>query len=46
MGMKNEIQYTWESSLDALLLHFGKNIYHDPTAVIKELKQVNTVDEY
>ena len=27
-------------------MRFGKNIYHDPKATLKELKQVRTVSEY
>ena len=45
-GVNNHIQYTWESFLEALSLRFGQNIYYDPKAAIKDLKQVNSMAEY
>ena len=45
-GVNNNIDYTWESFLDALSVRFGQNIYYDPKAAIKDLKQVNSVAEY
>lgn len=44
--MNNEIPYNWETFLDALRLRFGENIFHDPKATIKELKQVHSMVEY
>ena len=32
--------------MDALNLRFGKSIFHEPKAAIKELRQVNSIDEY
>ena len=44
--VNNNIEYTWESFLEALSVQFGQNIYYDPKAAIKDLKQVNFVTEY
>ena len=44
--VNNQIMFTWESFLDALILRFGQNIYHDPKGALKELKQMNLVAEY
>ncbi|XP_016186033.1 uncharacterized protein LOC107627725 [Arachis ipaensis] len=45
-GVNNNIRYTWDSFLEALLVRFGQNQFYDPKAALKELKQVNTVAEY
>ncbi|XP_020963323.1 uncharacterized protein LOC110264971 [Arachis ipaensis] len=44
--INNNIQYTWENFLDALLIRFGQNQFYDPKATLKELKQTSTVAEY
>ncbi|XP_020997135.1 uncharacterized protein LOC110280433 [Arachis duranensis] len=44
--VNNSINHTWESFLDALCVRFGRSIFHDPKAALKELKQVTTVAVY
>ena len=45
-SVNNHISYTWETFLDALRMRFGVNLFHDPKAALKELKQVGSVFEY
>ena len=37
-GVNNDISYTWETFLDALLARFGNNSFFDPKIALKELK--------
>ena len=46
LGVNNQIQYTWDSFLDAQSLRFDKSIYHDPKAAFREPKQVNSISEH
>ncbi|QHO02276.1 uncharacterized protein DS421_13g422430 [Arachis hypogaea] len=46
-GVNNNIAYTWESFLDALLICFGQNqFYNHPKVALNELKQGGTMAEY
>ncbi|KAL1356594.1 hypothetical protein AAHE18_05G195900 [Arachis hypogaea] len=44
--VNNGITYTWEGFLEALCTRFGRNIFHDPKAALKDLQQHSTVAEY
>ncbi|XP_072066694.1 uncharacterized protein [Arachis hypogaea] len=45
-GINNNMAYTCEAFLEAMVLRFGKNLYYDPRTAIKELKQSGSVEEY
>ncbi|XP_052114450.1 uncharacterized protein LOC127745594 [Arachis duranensis] len=45
-GINNNMAYTCEAFLEAMVLRFGKNLYYDPRTAIKELKQSESVEEY
>ncbi|KAF7813177.1 retrotransposon-related protein [Senna tora] len=43
---RNKLFRDWNSFLSALRLRFGDSLYEDPKQALKELMQLNTVEEY